>query len=275
LFRSHSYTRNNGGVHPKGVFKLAFDIEPVVVTQLGNDGVDDNGGNDGGGDDNGSNGDNRDGANDMDIEKTMNNEQQNNVNIKKSTVKKANNSKGVVSHQVQHQVEAPILFGSLNSVLLSKGVHANNILPDLIIDQYSSSHLNPAEICNLNNTYLLFHDHVEKDREGALFQVDSALGSERILPAAGPGLERAGAAGSALPLGNQSTCGAAPLAAASPPGGASPRVRRAGSPLSPLCHLPWSATRAAPAAVGSMPPAGAPGLATASHSHLPKEILPA
>jgi hypothetical protein len=88
---------------------------------------------------------------------------------------------------------------------------------------------------------------IEKDREGAPFEVDFALGSERILSAAA-----AGAAGPALPLGSQSTCGAA-----SPPVEASPRARRAGSPLSPLCHLPRSATGAAAAAVGSMPPAGA------------------
>jgi hypothetical protein len=74
----------------------------------------------------------------------MNNEQQSNVNSKKSTVKKVNNAKGVVGHQVQHQVEAPILFGSLNSVLLSKGMHANNILPAHIIEHYSFSLLNSA-----------------------------------------------------------------------------------------------------------------------------------
>ncbi|KAM0869528.1 hypothetical protein ACQ4PT_040618 [Festuca glaucescens] len=46
------------------------------------DGMDNNGDNNGGGDNNGSNGDNRAGANDMDIEKAMNNEQQGNGNKK-------------------------------------------------------------------------------------------------------------------------------------------------------------------------------------------------
>ncbi|KAM0903879.1 hypothetical protein ACQ4PT_018401 [Festuca glaucescens] len=84
------------------------------------DGMDSNGGNNGGGDNNGSNGDNRDGANDMDIEKAVNNEQQGNCNNQKGNVKNVNNGKGVVGHQVQHEFEAPILFGSLNRDLLSK-----------------------------------------------------------------------------------------------------------------------------------------------------------
>ncbi|KAM0847515.1 hypothetical protein ACQ4PT_054961 [Festuca glaucescens] len=84
------------------------------------DGMDNNGDNNGGGDNNGSNGDNRDGANDMDIEKAMNNEQQGNGNSQKGNVKNVNNGKGVVGHQVQHQFEAPIPFGSLNTDLLSK-----------------------------------------------------------------------------------------------------------------------------------------------------------
>ncbi|KAM0854526.1 hypothetical protein ACQ4PT_050402 [Festuca glaucescens] len=258
----------------RGFFKLSFEVEPLVVTQL--DGVDmvNHGDNNVGGGNDGSNDDNMDGANDMDIEKTMNNQQQSNVNSKKSNVKKVNNAKGVVSQQVQHQVETPILFGSLNSVLLSKGMHANNILPDTLIDQHSSSHLNSAKICNLNDSVLLFHDDVEKDREGAAFQVDSALGSELILSAATPGSERVAAAGPALPLGSQSACGAAPLAAAPPSGVASPRVRRAGSPVSPLGHLPRSATGLAAEAAGGMPPTGAFGLAAAGHSHLPEKILP-
>ncbi|KAM0838650.1 hypothetical protein ACQ4PT_060818 [Festuca glaucescens] len=104
----------------RGFFKLTFDVEPVIVTQLGDDGIDGNGGNNGGGDDNGANGDNRDGANDMDIEKAVNNECQDNGNNQNGNVKQVNNGKGVVGHQVQHQFEPPIVFGSLNSDLLSK-----------------------------------------------------------------------------------------------------------------------------------------------------------
>ncbi|KAM0821679.1 hypothetical protein ACQ4PT_072039 [Festuca glaucescens] len=104
----------------RGFFKLAFDVEQVTVTQLGNDGMDDIGGNNGGGDDNGSNGDNRDAANDMDIEKTGNNENQNNGNKRNGNVQHVNNGKGVVGHQVQDQVKVPILLGSLNTELLSE-----------------------------------------------------------------------------------------------------------------------------------------------------------
>ncbi|KAM0870550.1 hypothetical protein ACQ4PT_039945 [Festuca glaucescens] len=104
----------------RGFFKLAFDVEPVTVTQLGNDGIDDIRGNNGGGDDNGSNGDSRDAANDMDIEKTRNNENQNNGNKSNGNVQHVNNGKGVVGHQVQDQVKVPILLGSLNTELLSE-----------------------------------------------------------------------------------------------------------------------------------------------------------
>ncbi|KAM0823403.1 hypothetical protein ACQ4PT_070891 [Festuca glaucescens] len=100
--------------------KLVKVTVEVIVTQLGDDGIDGNGGNNGGGDDNGANGDNRDGANDMDIEKAVNNEYQDNGNNQNGNVKQVNNGKGVVGHQVQHQFEAPIVFGSLNSDLLSK-----------------------------------------------------------------------------------------------------------------------------------------------------------
>ncbi|KAM0838613.1 hypothetical protein ACQ4PT_060844 [Festuca glaucescens] len=100
--------------------KLVKVTIEVIVTQLGSDGMDNNVDNNGGGDTNGSNGDNRDGSNDMDIEKAMNNEQQGNGNSQKGNVKNVNNGKGVVGHQVQHQFEAPILVGSLNTDLLSK-----------------------------------------------------------------------------------------------------------------------------------------------------------
>jgi hypothetical protein len=57
-----------------GFFKLSFEVEQVTVTQLGTDDMGNNGDNNGGGGNNGSNGDNVDGANNMDIERTMNNE---------------------------------------------------------------------------------------------------------------------------------------------------------------------------------------------------------
>ncbi|KAM0854043.1 hypothetical protein ACQ4PT_050683 [Festuca glaucescens] len=169
----------------RGFFKLSFEVEPVTVTQLGSDDMGNNGDNNGGGDNNGSNGEKTDGANDMDIEKTMNNEQQGNANSQKVTVKKVNNAKSVVGHQVQHQFEAPILVGSLNTVLLNK----------------------------------------EKDREGSPLHADSAPGSVKIRSAAASGLERAGAAGPALPLGSQAIASQSPVGAASTPGAVSPQTR--------------------------------------------------
>jgi hypothetical protein len=145
-------------------------------------------------------------------------------------VKNTNNAKGVVGHQVEHQFEAPILFGSLNTVLLSKCIHDNNILLDHTIEQFSSSHLNSAENCNFIDTDFIFHDHAVKDRESAPFKADSASGLEKILSVAALGSELLGAAGLALPLGRQSTAGAAPLADAPPPGVTSPRTPRAQSP---------------------------------------------
>ncbi|KAM0882467.1 hypothetical protein ACQ4PT_032282 [Festuca glaucescens] len=66
----------------RGFFKLSFEVEPVVVTQL--DGIDmvNNGDNDDGGGNDASNDDLLDGAKDMDVEKTMNNQQPSNVNNK-------------------------------------------------------------------------------------------------------------------------------------------------------------------------------------------------
>jgi hypothetical protein len=122
----------------RGFFKLAFDVEPVTVTQLGHDGIEDIGGNNGGDDDNGANGDD---ANDMDIENIANNENQNNGNKRNGNIKQGNNGNGVVSHQAQEQVKAPILFGYLNNDLLSKGMeNTKNIVPPDVL-QYSS-HLN-------------------------------------------------------------------------------------------------------------------------------------
>jgi hypothetical protein len=122
----------------RGFFKLAFDVEPVTVTQLGHDGIEEFGGNNGGEDDNGANGDNGDDAHDMDIEKTgNNNENRNNGNKSNGNVQQGNNGKGVVSHQAQEQVEAPILFGFLNNDLLSKGTeNAKSLAPSDVL-QYS------------------------------------------------------------------------------------------------------------------------------------------
>jgi hypothetical protein len=206
----------------RGFFKLSFEVEPVVVSQL--DGIDmvNNGDNDDGGGNDGSNDDIMDGAKDMDIEKTMNNQQQSNVNNKKSNVKKVSNAKGVVIQQVQHQVETPIVFGSLNLVLLRKCMDVNNSLPDFILDLPSSSHLNSAEICISNNSDLLFHVDVEEDRESAVFKEDAALGSELILSTSTPGSELAAASGPGLLLGSQSARGALPLDAAPSSGVVSP-----------------------------------------------------
>jgi hypothetical protein len=63
-------------------------------------------------------------------------------------VKKVNNAKSVVGHQVLHQLEAPILFGSLNTVLLNKGIHANNLVHAHIMEHCSSSNFNSNENCN-------------------------------------------------------------------------------------------------------------------------------
>ncbi|KAM0909357.1 hypothetical protein ACQ4PT_014862 [Festuca glaucescens] len=104
----------------RGFFKLSFEVEQVIVTQLGTDDMGNNGDNNGGGGNNGANGDNVDGAKDMDIERTMNNDQQGNANNQQGTVKKVNNAKSVVAHQVQHLVEVPMVLGSLNKALLNK-----------------------------------------------------------------------------------------------------------------------------------------------------------
>ncbi|KAM0919971.1 hypothetical protein ACQ4PT_007850 [Festuca glaucescens] len=99
----------------RGFFKLSFEVEPVVVTQLdGNDMVN-NGDNNGGGGNDGANEDKMDGAKDMDIERTGNNEQQGKASNQNITVKRTNNAKGVVGHQAQHHFEDSILFGSLNT----------------------------------------------------------------------------------------------------------------------------------------------------------------
>jgi hypothetical protein len=83
---------------------------------MGNDG--DN--NDGGGD-SGAHGDNVDGAKDMDIEKTMNNDQLGNANNQQGSAKNVNNTKSVVANQVQHLIKVAMVFGTLNKALLNKG----------------------------------------------------------------------------------------------------------------------------------------------------------
>ncbi|KAM0840518.1 hypothetical protein ACQ4PT_059606 [Festuca glaucescens] len=79
-----------------GFFKLSFEVEPVVVTQLDGNDLEDNGDNNGGGGNDGANDDNMDSANDMDIERAKNNELQGNVNSQKSNGKKTNNAKGII-----------------------------------------------------------------------------------------------------------------------------------------------------------------------------------
>jgi hypothetical protein len=107
----------------RGFFKLSVEVEPVTVIQLDTDNLGNDGGNNGGGDNDDSNGDKTDGASDMDFEKTINNEQQSNSNGQQGTMKKVNNTKSVSAHQAQHQLEAPMLFGSLKKDLLSSGNH--------------------------------------------------------------------------------------------------------------------------------------------------------
>jgi hypothetical protein len=131
VFRSYSYTRNNGCVHSKGVLKFAFDVELV---QLGHDGM-------------------------MILEATM-------VvvmimdlmgimgmlqmtwifrglvilRIKIMAIKgMAKNNKGIMekgggSHQVQKQVKAPISFGSLHNDVLTEGMkNAKYIVPSDVL----------------------------------------------------------------------------------------------------------------------------------------------
>jgi hypothetical protein len=130
----------------RGFFKLAFDVEPVIVTQLGHEGIDDMGGNNGGDDDNGSNGDNGEDTNAMAIEKFGINENQSNGTKRIGNVKQGNNGKSVVSHQFQEQVKVPNLFGSLTNVSLNKGMgNDENTLPSDVLQNFSYSHLNSGE----------------------------------------------------------------------------------------------------------------------------------
>ncbi|KAM0918778.1 hypothetical protein ACQ4PT_008624 [Festuca glaucescens] len=109
------------------------------------DGFEEFGRNNGEDDDNGANGDNGEDANDMEIEKTGNNETQNNGNKRNGNVQQGNNGKGVVSHQAQEKVEAPISFGSINNVLLSKDLDSTgtdsqmDVAPGLVKSQAESA----------------------------------------------------------------------------------------------------------------------------------------
>jgi hypothetical protein len=117
-------------------------------------------------------------------------------------VKKVSSAKGVVSEQFQHQIETPTEFGSLNSVLMSKGMHAINNLPESTLDQTTYSHLISAENDMSNSSDFLFHVHAEKDRDFVVFKDDLALGSEKTRAASAPGSLQAAVPGAALLLGS-------------------------------------------------------------------------
>ncbi|KAM0843890.1 hypothetical protein ACQ4PT_057414 [Festuca glaucescens] len=238
----------------RGFFKLSFEVEQVTVTQLGNDNMGNNGGNNGGGGNNGANGDNVDGAKDMDIERTMNNDQHTNANSQQGTAKMVNNTKSAVTNQVQHLVEVPIVFGSLNKALLNKGFFNDNTLS---------------------------HE-------------DSAPGSEPIRPVAASGSKPAGKTASKLTVGSTVARGVSPVEASIKPPQPSPRDAALTSPPSPPaapCSLTDAAvgadktpapvrvrsaveTREAAAAAVS-PPAGGSRVARDHHSVSPKLCLSA
>jgi hypothetical protein len=178
LFRSHAC------FYPKGFFKLSFEVEQVTVSQLGTDDLDNNGDNNGEGGNNRANGDNVDGAKGMDIERTMNNDKQGNANGQQGTVKKVNNAKSVVTHQVQHQVEVPIVFVSLNKALLNKGIHPNNSVATHIIEHCSSSIFTADENGNFTDPNPISHVETGNNRVGTTFDVDTTPGSVQIMSVA-------------------------------------------------------------------------------------------
>ncbi|KAM0872217.1 hypothetical protein ACQ4PT_038854 [Festuca glaucescens] len=126
------------------VFEDCFEVEQVTVTQLGTGDLGNDGDNNGGGDNNGSSGDKTDDATDMDFEKTLSNEQQRNTNGQQGTMKKVNNAKSVSGHQAQHQIEDPILFGSLKKDLLSNASKDTDIASFKVVSASGSSHCQPA-----------------------------------------------------------------------------------------------------------------------------------
>ncbi|KAM0825526.1 hypothetical protein ACQ4PT_069493 [Festuca glaucescens] len=209
----------------RGFLKLAFDVEPVVVTQLGNDGGDENGGNGGGGDDNGSNEGNRDDTNDMNIEKTGFNENHNNGNKKNGNVQQMNGGKGGVGHQAHNQFKAPILLGSLTTDLLS----------------------------------------TEEDSTGSLPHADSALGSVKKLAKSTSGSEQPVAAADCPLLGSLPPPGALPLAGGPAPGEASPRLQGPRSPLSPCRPQLAALQAAAASPLAGTTPPGGTGVAAGGH----------
>jgi hypothetical protein len=122
-------------------------VEQVTVTQIDADAMENNGDNNDGGRNNGTNGDNVDGAKDMDIERTMNIDRQGNANNQQGSVKNVNNTKDVVANQVQHLIDVPIVFGSLNKALLNKGTQSIFSKPAHILQHCSSSSFYSGENC--------------------------------------------------------------------------------------------------------------------------------
>jgi hypothetical protein len=150
--------------------------------------------------------------------------------------------KGVVGHQSQDQIKAPILFGSLSTELLSKGMkHAKNILPSDVLQHFSYSHLNSDENYKFSKLNSLLHADAEEDSHGSLPHVDSAPGLVKNLPLSTLGLEPAvDVVACPLPLGNLQPPGASQLAGVPAPGAASP-----------LPRCPWSPPVTLPTAAGS------------------------
>jgi hypothetical protein len=217
----------------RGFFKLAFDVEPVTVTQLGHDGIEDIGGNNGGDDDNGANGDNGDDANDMDFEKIANNENQNNGNKRNGNIKQGNNGNGVVSHQAQEQVKAPIFLGSLNNDLLSKGMeNAKTIVPSDVLQHSSHLRLNSGENSNFIELYLLFYVAADKDSTGISSHIDYAPGLVKTWPESTLGSVQMVTVVSKQLVGSHSPLGASRLAEPAPRA-PSPLPRAPLSPRSP------------------------------------------
>ncbi|KAM0857879.1 hypothetical protein ACQ4PT_048192 [Festuca glaucescens] len=218
-------------------FKLRFEVEQVTVTQIDVDVMENNGDNNGGGGNNGGNCDNVDGAKDMDIERTMNIDQQGNSNNQQGTVKKVNNTKSVVAHQVQHQVEVPIVFGSLKKALLNKD--ENGIFSD------------PNPILHVESGETRVGTSVDVDAAPGLMQIRSVQALDRALP---------GTAGQELLLGSHAARGEIPLAAAVGPGVVQPRELHTLPSLPPDGRMQLSAAAAASAA-GDRAPSATRGLA--------------
>jgi hypothetical protein len=181
-----------------------------------------------------------------------------------------NGGKKVVSHQAQHQINDPILFGSLTNDLLSKGMkHDKTTLP--AVDACSSSHLNSAKEYNFSTLNSLLHAHAEEHSIGCLPHADFAPRSMKQLSKSASGLERpVDPAVCLLPKGSLQPHGVARLAGQLAPGGSlltpSPRSPRPGVlPLTSGRHqLPTLQAFAAAPLVGSAP-VGATGEVAASH----------